>query len=78
MDVVKTITKMIEARQEIEQLSQDIESKAKKFDVLISDLIEFLKHKRLLETRRAKLSAVTCPHSRRNPKSRDSRKRRQS
>ena len=54
MDVVKTITKMIEARQEIEQLSQDIESKAKKFDLLISDLIEFLKHKRFLETRRAK------------------------
>lgn len=54
MDPVKVIGEIIELREELKEMSRDLEHKSKKLDRSIDGLIEFLKHRGLVETRRVK------------------------
>lgn len=50
--LIRLISAMVEVRQDVLELSRKVEGKTRKLDVLIDDLIEELKHRRILETRR--------------------------
>lgn len=54
MNIVKVVSEMVEVRQDILELSQKIEERTRKLDLLIDDLVEHLKHHRVLETRRVR------------------------
>lgn len=54
MDIIGVISEMVGVRQDIQELSQKIDERTRKLDLLVDDLIEQLKHKRILETRRVK------------------------
>lgn len=41
---------MVGVRQDIQELARQIEAKTRKLDILIDDLIEELKHRRILES----------------------------
>lgn len=50
--LLRTISDMVGVRQDILELSRQIEGKTRKLDLLIDDIIEEMKHRRILETRR--------------------------
>lgn len=50
--LIRLISAMVEVRQDVLELSRKVEGKTRKLDVLIDDLIEELKHRRILESRR--------------------------
>lgn len=52
MDLIKIVTQMVEVRQDIEELSRKVEERTRKLDLLIDGLIEFMKHRGLVETRK--------------------------
>jgi len=54
MELGTILSKMVETRQDIQELAKEIETKSRRLDVLIDELIEYLKHRRVVETRRAK------------------------
>jgi len=51
---LKIVGEMVEVRQDIQELSQKIEERTRKMDFLIDELIEWMKHKRIIETRKVK------------------------
>jgi len=51
MNVFKSIGEIIETRDELRELAREMERKSRKLDRAIDELIEFLKHKRLIESR---------------------------
>jgi hypothetical protein len=50
MDIIKIVSDMAEVRQDIQQLSRDIDYKTRRMDVLIDELLDYMKHKRIVET----------------------------
>lgn len=54
MDVVKIVGEMIDLREDLKEQAKALELKARKLDRAIDDLVEFLKHRRLVETKRVK------------------------
>lgn len=52
--LIQTISEMVEVRQDILELSRKTEERTRKLDLLIDNLIEELKHRRILETRRVR------------------------
>lgn len=52
MNLVKAIGEIIDVREELKDLAREIEWKSKKLDRSIDDLMEFLKHHGLVETRK--------------------------
>lgn len=54
MDLVKIVGEMIELREDLKEQAKAIERKARRLDRTIDDLMEFLKHRGLVETRRVK------------------------
>jgi len=50
MDIIKIVSDMVGVRQDIQQLARDIEYKTKRMDVLIDELLDYMKHKRIVET----------------------------
>lgn len=52
--LIRTISDMVGVRQDILELSRKVEERSRKLDLLIDDLIEELKHRRILETRRVR------------------------
>lgn len=51
MNPLKVAEGLIKTRDEIREIRLRLEAKEKEIDRLADDLIEFLKHKRLIETR---------------------------
>lgn len=54
MDLIKIVGEMIEIREELKDQAKDIERKARRLDRTIDELMEFMKHRGLVETRRVK------------------------
>jgi cell division protein FtsL len=54
MDPIKIVSEMVGVRQDIQELSRRIEERTMKMDRLIDDLVEWMKHKRIIETRKVK------------------------
>ena len=54
MDLIGVISEMVGVRQDIEELARKVEERTRKLDLLIDQLIEEMKHKRILETRRVR------------------------
>ena len=54
MDLIKIVGEMIELREELKDQAKDIERKARRLDRTIDELMEFMKHRGLVETRRVK------------------------
>lgn len=52
MDPLKIVGEMVVVRQDIQELSRKIEERTMKMDRLIDDLVEWMKHKRIIEARR--------------------------
>lgn len=52
--LIRIISEMVEVRQDIQELARKTEERTRKLDILIDDLLEFLKHKRIIETRRVR------------------------
>lgn len=52
--LINTISAMVGVRQDILELSRKIEERTRKLDLLIDDLIQEMKHRRILETRRVR------------------------
>jgi cell division protein FtsL len=52
MDPIKIVSEMVGVRQDIQELSRKIEERTRKMDILISNLVEWMKHKRIIETRK--------------------------
>ena len=52
MDRTKIVGSMIDLREELKEVSRDMERKARKLDRAIDELMENLKHRGLVETRR--------------------------
>jgi cell division protein FtsL len=42
---------MVEVRQDIQDLTRKLEERTRKLDLLIYDMVEWMKHKRIIETR---------------------------
>ena len=51
MDIIKIVSDMVGVRQDIQQLARDIEQKTRRMDILIDELLDYMKHKRIVETR---------------------------
>lgn len=51
MNIIKIVEEMVGVRQDIQQLARDIEYKTRRMDVLIDELLDYMKHKRIVETR---------------------------
>lgn len=54
MDLIKIVGDMIEIREELKDQAKDIERKARRLDRTIDELMEFMKHRGLVETKRVK------------------------
>jgi hypothetical protein len=54
MDLIKIVGEMIDLREDLKEQAKDIERKAKRLDRTIDDLMEFLKHRGLVETKRVR------------------------
>lgn len=54
MNIIKIVSEMVGVRQDIKELAEKIEERTRKLDLLIDNLIEEMKHKGILETRRVK------------------------
>lgn len=52
MDLVKIVGEMIELREDLKEQAKSLEWKARRLDRTIDDLMEFFKHRGLVETRR--------------------------
>ena len=52
MDLIKIVGSMIELREDLKDAAREMEWKAKKLDRAIDELMENLKHRGLVETRR--------------------------
>lgn len=52
MDLIKIVGSMIELREDLKETARQIEWKARKLDRAIDELMENLKHRGLVETRR--------------------------
>jgi cell division protein FtsL len=42
---------MVEVRQDIQDLTRKLDERTRKLDLLIDDMVEWMKHKRIIETR---------------------------
>lgn len=51
MDLVKIVGEMIDLREDLKEQAKAIEWKARRLDRTIDELMEFLKHRGLVETR---------------------------
>jgi hypothetical protein len=51
VNIIKIVEEMVGVRQDIQQLARDIEYKTRRMDVLIDELLDYMKHKRIVETR---------------------------
>lgn len=54
MDLIKIVGNMIDLREELKDMSRELEHKSKKLDRSIDSLLEFLKHRGLVETKRVR------------------------
>lgn len=54
MDLIGVISEMVGVRQDIAELARKVEERTRKLDLLIDKLIEEMKHKRIIETRRVR------------------------
>jgi cell division protein FtsL len=52
MDPLKIVSEMVGVRQDILELSRKVEDRSRKMDLLIDQLLEWMKHKRIIETRK--------------------------
>lgn len=52
--LIRTISEMVGVRQDIQELARKVEERTRKLDLLIDKLIDEMKHRRILETRRVK------------------------
>jgi cell division protein FtsL len=51
MDPIKIVSEMVGVRQDMQELSRRIEERTMKMDRLIDELVEWMKHKRIIEPR---------------------------
>ena len=51
MDVIKILEKIVGIRQEVLKVSDQLNHLQKELDIQVSDMVEFLKHKRIIETK---------------------------
>lgn len=51
MNPLKIVEELIKTRDELKEISRTLYHKEKELDRLASELIEFLKHKKIIETR---------------------------
>jgi cell division protein FtsL len=51
MNPLKIIEKLIKTRDELQEISRNLHHKERELDQLAGELLEFLKHKRIIETR---------------------------
>lgn len=54
MDPIKIVSEMVGVRQDIQELSRRVEEKTMKMDRLIDELVEWMKHKRIIELRKVR------------------------
>lgn len=54
MNVIKIIEDILEVKQELERIKKDIEFQSRMLDEHVYNLLEFLKMKRIVETRTVK------------------------
>lgn len=54
MNVIRTLEEIIKIRDEITDISKSLEYRGRELDKKVHDLIEFLKAKRIIETRTVK------------------------
>jgi cell division protein FtsL len=54
MDPIKIVSEMVGVRQDIQELSRRVEEKTMKMDRLIDELVEWMKHKRIIEPRKVR------------------------
>lgn len=54
MDLIKIVGDMINLREDLKDQARDIERKAKRLDRTIDELMEFLKHRGLVETKKVR------------------------
>lgn len=54
MNIVKIMGEMIDLREDLKEQAKEIEGKARRLDRAIDELMEFLKHRGIVETRRVK------------------------
>lgn len=54
MDLFKIMSEMIDLREDLKETARQVEWKAKRLDRVIDELMENLKHKGLIVTRRSK------------------------
>ena len=54
MNVIKIVGEIIDLREELKETAREVEIKAKRLDRCVDELLEFLKHRGLVETRRVK------------------------
>lgn len=52
MDLIKIMSEMVRVRDEIHELATKIDWKTKELDRLISEMVEFMKHRKLIESRK--------------------------
>lgn len=54
MELMKIVSEMVQVRQDVEELARKVEERSRKLDLLIDELLEQMKHKRLIELRRVR------------------------
>lgn len=51
MDVIKILENIVKIRQEVLEVSDQLKHLQNELDLQIADMVEFLKHKRIIETK---------------------------
>lgn len=51
MDVIKILEKIVGVRQEVLKVSEQLDHLQKELDLQVYEMIEFLKHKKIIETK---------------------------
>jgi Ni,Fe-hydrogenase III large subunit len=52
--LIRTISDMVGVRQDIQELARKVEERTRRLDLLIDQVIDEMKHRRILETRRVR------------------------
>jgi cell division protein FtsL len=53
MDPIRIVSEMVGVRQDMQELSRKMEERTRKMDRLIDEIVEWMKHKRIIEPRKA-------------------------
>jgi cell division protein FtsL len=52
MDPIRIVSEMVGVRQDMQELSRKMEERTRKMDCLIDEIVELMKHKRIIEPRK--------------------------